>query len=246
MEIPIKTVKARRLSEELADQLKSLIYRGILRPGDRLMSERELAQRFGVSRPVIREALNKLSVAGVVESKRGKGTFVKSPEAHEANPFAVFLEGEDINILHVLEVRLGLECNAAAFAAIRANEEDIRFMKKSLEAMWDDIQKGGLGHENDISFHMAVAYATKNPLQIRIMKYLYDLLFHSIRFNLEQLYKDKNNTEVIMRHHTNIYEAIKSRDTERALSSMREHIEYVLYFFRDTGRNGFRPRFQGS
>jgi len=230
--LPVKPVKPRRVADEVAQQLTELIYRGFLKPGERLPSERELARQLHVSRPTVREAINQLVVMHLLEQRHGQGTFVRSLDPLHENPMATFMEGEDVTLEHILEVRLGLECTAAALAALRADDRDMEHLRVSLEAMKEDIAAGGLGHEPDISFHMAIAYATRNPVHIKVMRSLYDFLFYGIRMNLQKLYEDPANLPRIIEQHTAVYEAIRHRDSEGALNAMRRHIGFVLDFFR--------------
>lgn len=230
--LPVKPIKPKRVADEVAQQLTELIYRGFLKPGERLPSERELARQLQVSRPTVREAINQLTVMNLVEQRHGQGTFVRSPDPLHENPMGTFMEGQDVTLEHILEVRMGLECTAAALAATRADDRDMEHLRTSLEAIKADIAAGGLGHEPDINFHMAIAYASRNPVQIKVMRSLYDFLFFGIRMNLQKLYEDPNNLPRIIEQHTAIYEAIRHRDSEEALNAMRRHIGFVLDFFR--------------
>ena len=167
----LKPIKPKRMSDQVFEQLKDLIFRGHLKPGERLMNERELAQNLGVSRPTVREAINKMVAMHLLEHRQGQGTFVNlPPTSAEQNPLAAVINGQNASLMDLLEVRLGLECNAVALAARRASGEDIREIAQRVEEMAAAIREGNLGSDADISFHMAIAYATKNVVQIHIMK----------------------------------------------------------------------------
>ncbi len=233
MKLPLKPVKPRRIADEVSRQLTELIYRGVIKPGDRLLSERELARQLHVSRPTVREAINKLVAMGLLEQRHGQGTFVKALEDVDQNPLAALMDGEDVSLVDILEVRMGLECNAARLAALRASDADMDYLRASLDEMRRDIAGGGLGHEADISFHMAVSYATRNPVHVRVMRSLYDFLFFGIHMNLQKLYQEPASLEAIIAQHTTVYEAIKSRSAEAAQEAMNHHIQFVLEFFRN-------------
>jgi GntR family transcriptional repressor for pyruvate dehydrogenase complex len=109
-------------------------------------------------------------------------------------------------------------------------------METSLEAMNQQIAKGGLGHEEDLYFHMRIAYASQNQLQIQLMKHVYDLLAMSIRENLQFLYKDPQNIDLVHRAHSRILNAIKERDTDEAFSAMSLHINSVISRFEASSR----------
>jgi GntR family transcriptional repressor for pyruvate dehydrogenase complex len=231
MPVKLNPVKPKRISDQVFNQLRELIFRGEFKAGEKIMTERELAEAFGVSRTSVREAINKLVILGLLDQKQGQGTFVRSPESTEKSILAAMVESQDASIADLLEVRMGLECNAAAMAATRANAKDIRFMGKSIEKMQADVLIGRLGTEADTSFHMAIAYATNNPLQIFLMKNLYDFLFTGIRVNLEGLYKMPGNIDIIVDQHKAIYAAIQARNPNTAVQKMKQHIDFVYNFF---------------
>jgi GntR family transcriptional regulator, transcriptional repressor for pyruvate dehydrogenase complex len=230
----LKPIRPKRMSDQVFEQLKDLIFRGHLKPGERLMTERELAQNLGVSRPTVREAINKLVAVHLVEHRQGQGTFVNPPTTSaDKNPLAAVLNGQGASLMDLLEVRLGLECNATALAARRATEEDVREIEKSVQGMSAALREGSLGTEADIAFHMAIAYATKNIVQIHIMKSLYDLLFYGIQENLQHLYAEPINLDKILEQHSNILNAIRRHDPEEAHAAMMRHITFVIDFFRE-------------
>jgi GntR family transcriptional repressor for pyruvate dehydrogenase complex len=233
MPTPFKPIKPKRVSDQVFDQLRELIFRGQLKPGEQLMPERDLAEVLNVSRTTIRNAINKLVVLGLLDHRQGQGTFVKSAVPVDTNPLALAMEEQDASLEDLLEVRMGLECNAAALAAKRADENDIQFLMNSLNEMTTEIKAGRLGTEADTTFHMAIAYATKNPVQIFIMRKFYDFLFVGIRENLRHLYEDPVNIEKIIKQHSKLVDCIRQHDAEAAFEAMHYHISFVLNFFRD-------------
>ena len=228
----LKPVKQQKISDQVFDQLKELIFRGKLKPGDKLIPERDMAASMGVSRTTIRNAIGRLVAMGLVEHKQGKGTFVATPDSKKGNPFADAMKVQGATIYDLLEVRMGLECVAAALAAKRADETDINAMEDSIKKMKTEVLAGRLGTEADTSFHMAIAYATKNPLHIQVMKNFYDYLFHGIRESLQSLYEEPENIQLILRQHTTIMTAIINRDKDRAYTAMQNHIDFVKNFFK--------------
>jgi GntR family transcriptional regulator, transcriptional repressor for pyruvate dehydrogenase complex len=230
----LKPIKPKRISDQIFEQLRDLIYRGHFQPGERLMTEREIADTLGVSRPTVREAINKLVTMGILVHRQGQGTFVTLPgDGSSKNPLAAAMHDEDVSLRELLEVRLWLECNAAALAARRATEEDIVALEKSLHEMISEIDKGGLGHHADVSFHMAISYASKNTVQVHIMKNLYDLIFYGIKENLQRLYSEPGNLPKIAKQHTEIFESIRGHEPETAYEAMKRHIAFVLDFFKE-------------
>ena len=227
-----KPIQPKKISDQVFEQIRELIFRGELKPSEQLMPERELAETLNVSRTTIRNAINKLVVIGLLEHKQGQGTFVTSPETRSGNPIVAAMGVHDATIIDLLEVRMGLECNSAALAARRATQKDYDFLEKSIEEMKDEIKSGRLGTGADASFHMAIAYATKNPVQVYMMKNFYDFLFTGIKKNLKHLYQEPSNLEVILKQHYKILDVIKSKDEVKAYQVMYKHISFVLDYFK--------------
>ena len=225
-------IRPKRVSEQVFEQLRDLIFRGQLRPGEQILPERELAQTMGVSRPTVREAINKLVARGLVDQRQGQGTYVCAPEPGQAhNPLKALIDGHEATLLELLEVRLGLECNAATWAARRATEEDIALLEKSFLEMRQQIEEGGQGFKEDVHFHMCLAYAAKNQVQVHIMKSFYDLLHFGIKENLAHLYEDPANISAVLAQHEKVLNAIRARDAQAAFDAMRLHIGFVIDFF---------------
>ena len=237
MKASLKPIKPKSISDQVFEQLRDLVYRGELRPGDQVLPERDLSLALGVSRTTVRNAINKLVVLGLLEHKQGQGTFVRHPDTRTRHPLAEALrmEMEGATFEDLLEVRMGLECNAAMLAGKRADEEDINHMIDCLEAMEEDFRQHGknINPDVDADFHMAIAYATKNPVHIYVMKNFHDFLFVGIQENLRLLYEDAKNIEEVLAQHRKVFDAIQRRDPEMAFSAMKLHIRYVLLFFRD-------------
>jgi GntR family transcriptional repressor for pyruvate dehydrogenase complex len=233
MKVPLKPVKPRRVSDQVFEQLRELIFRGEFKLGERIMPERELSEAMGVSRTSVRDAISKLVAMGLLEQRQGQGTFVRLRATEEKHPLAAAMESEEATLEDLLEVRMGLECNSAAMAARRALETDLQFLERSIEEMRAEVAAGRLGTEADVSFHMAISYATKNPLQVWLMRSFYDYLFISIRKNLAHLYEDPANIDKIVEQHTRIFHAVRDHDAPSAFDAMKTHIEFVLEFFRN-------------
>ncbi|WP_022666565.1 FadR/GntR family transcriptional regulator [Desulfospira joergensenii] len=231
MTIPIKRIKPKRISDQVFDQIRELIYRGTLKPGEKLMTERELSQATGVSRTTVRDAIQRLAAVGLVVQKQGKGTYIRKIDGNFENPFAQAIEAQNPSLKDLLEVRMGLECNATAMAAKRADESDIKALDQSIDEMRMEIESGRLGTQADTAFHMAIAYAAKNPLHILIMRNFHNYLFHNIRENLSCLYKDPGNIKEIFKQHMDILTSIKARKSKKAYMAMHRHIQYLMDYF---------------
>ncbi len=143
------------------------------------------------------------------------------------------IEGHNPTLEELLEVRMGLEGQSVSLAAQRATPEDLQVLEKALTHMLEENRAGRLGIEEDVSFHMAIAFATKNTVQVHIMKTFYDLLHYGIKENLSYLYEDPANLIIIGQQHTEIFQGIKAHDPEAAYAAMKRHITFVLHFFQE-------------
>ncbi len=232
MNVRLKPISPKRISDQVFDQLRELIFRGAYQPGQRFMTERELAATLGVSRNSVREAVNKLVTLRFLEQRQGQGTFVRSMDEVVKIPLATVMEAEDASLIDLLEMRLGIECNAASLAARRATADDLKTIADAIGQMERNTADGGLGTDGDLAFHMAVAAASKNPLQIYIMKNVADFLHVGIRENLLHLYRNPHNVVEIHRQHRAIFQAIHDGDVDAADRTMESHIGYVIRFFK--------------
>jgi GntR family transcriptional repressor for pyruvate dehydrogenase complex len=229
----LKPIKPKRISDQIFEQIRELIYKGEFKPGEQILPERELAISMAVSRTSVRNAINKLVTLGLLEHRQGQGTFVSSPENRQGNPLAAVMATDEASLDDLLEVRLGLECTAAMLAAQRATETDIRAIRKSLEEMTEDlVDTDKIGTTPDTAFHMAVTFSTKNPVLIYLMRNFYDFLFVGIKKNLTHMYMDRAALEDVLRHHQAIFAAIDQRNPVAAYEAMHTHIQYVQEYFR--------------
>ena len=133
----LKPIKVKRVSDQAFEQIRDLIFRGQLKPGEQLMPERELAQALGVSRPTVRETIKQLVTMGLLEHRQGQGTFVRSIDDRRGlNPLAAMIEGHNPTLEELLEVRMGLEGQAVSLAAQRATPEDLQVLERPSPICW--------------------------------------------------------------------------------------------------------------
>ena len=225
----LKPIKSVKVSDRVYEQLRDMIYRGELRAGEKLMSERDMAQALSVGRPTVREAIQKLTEQGLIESRRGVGTFVLSEETRKNNkPLLQLLNGQDFTIVDLLEVRLVLESNSAALAARRATEQDVRIIEQSLNRLLDTRYSPERDLDDELSFHMNIAYATKNIVQVHLMKSFYDVLYYGMNLAFPTLIKDEKLDELTFDQHITIFKAIENRNPELAAETMENHIGVLL------------------
>lgn len=232
----LKPVKQKKISDQIYEQIRDMIYRGEFRPGQKLMPERNMASFFKVGRPTVRTAIQKLIDQGLIISKRGVGTFVMDEKSRkQTRPLLQVLNNEDFTITEFQEVRMALEVKSAELAARRATDEDIRLMEKSLERIRQERVKGHMHMSSDISFHMNIAYASKNIVQIQLMKSFYDVQYYAMDMAYSQLFHSMGIDDLTFKQHALIAEAIKNHNPSLARDTMEEHIGTVLDICREKG-----------
>ncbi|OGQ10787.1 MAG: hypothetical protein A2026_21780 [Deltaproteobacteria bacterium RBG_19FT_COMBO_46_12] len=218
-----KSVRHVRVSDEIVNQVKTLISEGRLNPGDRLPPERDLVKEFSVSRPSLREALNTLVAMGFLEV-RGKRTFIKSVASESMqNPISLIIKADTQKIFDLIEVRKAIETWGAFHAAKRATEEDIKHLENITEEMRKAFEEGRSWEKQDADFHLGIAQATHNTIQTHVMSTIYDLLRESVA----KVFKDRSKVKKLLDHHYRIFNAIKSHSPDRAREKTLEHLNYV-------------------
>lgn len=218
-------IKIKKIYEEIVEQLKEMISNGELKPGQKLPSERDMAESLGVSRASVREALTALEAIGILDIRPGEGTFVRETSVSATfAPLAMVLEMEQNPGGQLMEVRRVLETEMAALAAQRATEEDLKNIETNLNHM-KTAQTISQSVEADLRFHFTIAEATHNTILLRIMNTVADLMHNAFRVQREELFADKG-TEIICEHEA-IYNAIRDRNSEAAKSKMLQHIDNI-------------------
>ena len=229
----LKPITRTRLSEAAIEQIKELIVKNNLEPGSKLPSERHLVDAFGISRSCIREALRMLEIMGLVEVKPGKGAYVKGLTGDLFMPLSTLLSKHSETLHHHFEARLMLEPAAAALAAERASETDIRRLREVLGAFQENLEKNNLVAliRADIEFHRLIANATNNRTIEILMNTITRHDFNGWKMALRTK-KRPANTVV---EHGKIFDAIAAGDEKRAKSAMRSHLKAAVRNLRKVG-----------
>lgn len=172
-----KPIRPQKITVQIADQIRASILTAAFGPGEKLPTERELCRIFGVSRPSVREALNILAAAGLVESHQGGGTTVRSlVEASAGSPLSELIKYERERALDVIEVRKSIEACTAFYAADRALPEDVRRLEKIVSEMEENLATETPSLDLDADFHIAVARATHNVVWLHLMQNIFDAM----------------------------------------------------------------------
>ena len=223
-EVAFTAVRKTRVFEGIAQQIQRLIVDGTLKPGDRLPPERELAERFGVGRSSVRDAIRTLELVGLVVPRHGEGTVVAdvSPEA-VVTPIASVLIRKRELIGELLDVRKMIEPPLAARAAVRATEEDVARLEDVLRRQREKMLRGESTVEEDTEFHYLVALAAKNTVVRSVLDVLMGLLRETRALSLQT----RGRPQRSLAGHRRVLEAIKRHDPDAAERAVREHVEEI-------------------
>ena len=218
-----EVVRKNKVYEEVAQQIERLILKK-LRPGDKLPSERELAEMLKVSRSSIRDAIRGLELRGLVEPRQGAGTIVRESAVEPlANPFAGALKRRKEMVSELLDFRKMLEPPLAARAATHASADEILEMEEILQRQDAKQGQGEPAVAEDAEFHYSVALASGNGVVLKVLDIIMDLL----RDTRERSLQVEGRPQKSLAGHRRILAAIKRHDAEGAKSAMRRHIEDV-------------------
>jgi GntR family transcriptional regulator, transcriptional repressor for pyruvate dehydrogenase complex len=221
-------IKPKKVSSQIADQIRSSILAGEFAPGDKLPPERELAEVFGVSRPSVREALNMLASSGLVQSYQGGGTVVMSlVETVAGNPLMELIRFKQERALDVIEVRKGMESWTAYYAAQRALPEDMRRLEEIVEGMRRNLAGLEPSEDLDANFHIVIARATHNIVWLHLMQSLFDAMKEFQQSVWRAVYITQDDHHLLFSHHLRIFEAIKARDAIGARDAMNDHLTFA-------------------
>jgi GntR family transcriptional repressor for pyruvate dehydrogenase complex len=222
--VDFAVIKQKRVYEDIVGQVQALIQEGVLKPGDRLPPERELAERLRVSRSSLREAIRALELRGLVVSRPGAGTFVSTESVETIlSVIAASINGSGGYLGDIFEVRHLLEPQIAALAAERATPEDIRSMASSLDEQARQIERGETGVEGDTAFHFAMAMATHNQALVRVMSTIADI----VRQSRDQSLQTPGRPQRSLASHRRILEMITMGEAEAARPAMEHHLSDV-------------------
>lgn len=220
--LPIEPLKHATLSEEIAERLVQSILAGKFEFGEQLPPERDLAKYLDVGRPTLREALRTLSVLGLLEVRRGEGTFIVNQHSafvSRAFGWAVLLDPGPVR--QVAELRVAIESETARLAARRATADDHQQLDTLVHAMEAVTAEPVEFAQHDIRFHLELARMADNVMLERVLVAIRSLLERWIGGALQL----ENAGEMALYHHRRIADAVRRNDEVAAATEMREHIE---------------------
>ena len=224
----VESARPERFAERVYETLFHAIVTGRAPLGSRLPSENELARKLNISRPVVRQAFDRLREDGLIETRHGSGTYVTEALSDSLAAF----EGSPVerigHILNGLELRLVVEPEIAYMAALRRRPSDLVRMEAMLERFEAASAAGDVAHPLDYAFHDAIAVATSNPRFAEVLKSLEYDVSHAINLMRHLVQLDPlTRSPAVAAEHREIFERIRERDAEGARRAMRAHLEYA-------------------
>ncbi|MDX5383229.1 MAG: FCD domain-containing protein [Rhodobacterales bacterium] len=228
--MPFRSVQPEKISTSVTHQIELLILRGILRPGERLPSERELSERMGISRPSLREAIAELQQKGLLTSKAGAGIYVAEVLGGAFSPALtrLFADHEEA-VLDYIGFRRDMEGLAAERAARLASDTDLRVIQAIFDKMLAAHSKRDPADEAllDADFHLSIIEASHNVIMLHMMRSMYDLLRQGVFYNRQLMFRQRSIRDNLLEQHRAINEAIQARDPAAARRAVEDHLTFV-------------------
>lgn len=228
--MPFQKIQAEKLSGAVVKQIELLILRGILRPGDRLPSERELADKLGVSRPSLRDAVAALQDRGLLEARAGSGIFVGNVmgAAFSEALVRLFSDHEEA-MFDYISFRRDLEGMAAERAARLGSDTDLKVVDTIFRKMEAAHTKRNPTEESqlDAEFHLAIIEASHNVVMLHMMRAMFQLLREGVFYNRQIMFKQRITRDMLLDQHRAINDALQTRDAVAARDAVWAHLTYV-------------------
>lgn len=224
------SIKPAKLADAIADHIQQLILEGALKPGDRLLSERELSAKLDVSRPSLRDALNKLIQQGLlVTNAQGVAHVSEAVGKSMRDPLAGLMESPEARI-DCMELRAVMESAAAGYAAERASRIDRENIEQRFKAMVAAHADGDVDQiaASDAEFHFSIYEASHNLMMLHFMRSLETILRSNVYLNRKHLYNNRPRPDSQLAEHQAIFEAILARDPSRAREAARLHMTTAM------------------
>ena len=237
--MPFLKVTPEKLSNSVVRQIEQLILRGVLLPGERLPSERDLAEKLGVSRPSLRDAIADLAERGLLVSRAGSGIFVAEVLGSAFSPALTQLfSTHDEAVFDYISFRRDMEGLAAERAAVYGSETDLKLIATIFRKMEAAHQKRDPSDEAqlDAEFHMAIIEASHNVIMLHMLRSMFELLRQGVFYNRQVMFKNRMTRDQLLDQHRAINAAIQARDPAAAREAIGAHMAYVEAAFHDQMR----------
>ncbi|TCP62806.1 GntR family transcriptional regulator [Rhodovulum bhavnagarense] len=228
--MPFQKIQPEKLSHAVVRQIELLILRGILRPGERLPSERDLSEKLGVSRPSLREAIAQLQDRGLLVSRAGAGIYVAEVLGSAFSDALLRLMGTHQEALFdYIAFRRDLEGLAAQRAARLASDTDLQVVDAVFRKMESAHKKRNPADEAglDAEFHLAIIEASHNVVMLHMMRAMFDLLREGVFYNRQVMFRQRTTRAMLLDQHRAINVALQARDARAARAAVEQHLNYV-------------------
>jgi GntR family transcriptional repressor for pyruvate dehydrogenase complex len=228
--MPFQKIRQERVAETVQRQIEQLILRGILRPGERLPSERDLAERLGVSRPSVREAIATLVKQGLLNTRAGSGIYVANVLGSAfSEPLIQLFSSHEEALFDYLSFRRDLEGLAAERAARMSSDTDLKVITAIFRKMENAHTKRNPAEEAalDAEFHMAIVEASHNVFMLHMMRSMFEMLRAGVFYNRQVMFKVRTTRAALLDQHRAIHDAIIARDPARARAAIEAHLGFV-------------------
>lgn len=228
--MPFQKVQSEKLAHSVVRQIELLILRGILRPGERLPSERELSDKLGVSRPSLREAIADLQDRGLLSSRAGAGIFVADVLGSAFSPALIRLfAAHDEALFDYIAFRRDMEGLAAERAARLGSDTDLKVIDTIFCKMEAAHAKRNPADEAalDAEFHLAIIEASHNVIMLHMLRSMFELLREGVFYNRQIMFKQRTTRDELLNQHRAINDALQSRDPVAARAAVEAHLAYI-------------------
>ncbi|NNE87930.1 MAG: FCD domain-containing protein [Silicimonas sp.] len=228
--MPFEKIQPEKLSKSVVRQIELLILRGVLRPGERLPSERELSERFGVSRPSLREAVSELQETGLLTAKANSGIFVADVLGSAFSPALTRLFESHIEaVFDYVSFRRDMEGLTAERATRLASDTDLEVVNQIFLKMETAHKKRDPKEEArlDADFHLAIIEASHNVVMLHMMRSMYELLREGVFYNRQIMFRQKTTRTMLLDQHRAINDALQARDADAVRAAVEQHMDFV-------------------
>lgn len=225
-------IKSTKVYEQVIEQIQSMIANGQLKKGDKLPSERQLAEQLGVSRTSVREALRALQIIGLIEVRQGDGNFIKeSFDSCLFEPLSVMFMLHESKPQEIVDLRRVIEVETSWLAAKRITDEEIAELGEIIKQLkaFSEVQDEKNSVKVDKEFHYKIAQASKNFMLLNILNVISALMDNFIEDARGMILTNQNNKTLLVEQHENIFRALANRDPKAASDAMREHIDLIIH-----------------
>ena len=238
--MPFQRIQPEKLSQSVVRQIELLILQGILRPGERLPSERELAEKLGVSRPSLRDAIAEMQARELLTTKAGAGIFVAELlDSAFSDSLVRLFAGHDAALFDYISFRRDLEGMSAERAARHGSDMDLQVIDAIYRKMEVSHRARNPAEEArlDAEFHLSIIEASHNIIMLHIMRAMFNLLHQGVFYNRQMIFRQRGTRDELLAQHASINDAIQQRDPSGACAAARAHLDYVERLMSDLKRS---------